>query len=59
MSGYSKTNGVLGSVNRGDSRAERRTPHRTDGKGKCETRLALMKGRRISYPPDIGITAAQ
>ena len=59
MSNYSKTNDVLGSVNRGDPcESGLCTLCRADCKGKCETWLASMKGRKMLYPRDFGAVTA-
>jgi len=59
MSSYSKTNDVLGSVNRGDPcESGLCTLCRADCKGKCETWLASMKGRKLLYPRDFGTVTA-
>ena len=55
MSGYSKTNDVLGSVNRGDPcESGLCTLCRADCRGSCETWLSSMKGRKMLYPRDFG-----
>ncbi len=59
MSSYSKTNDVLGSVNRGDPcESGLCTLCRADCSGKCETWLASMKGRKLLYPRDFGTVTA-
>ncbi len=59
MSGYSKTNDVLGSVNRGDPcESGLCTLCRADCKGRCETWLSSMKGRKLLYPRDFGAVTA-
>lgn len=56
---YSKTNDVLGTVNRGD-KAESGlcTLCRADCMGKCETFLSSMLGRKMLYPRDFGSVTA-
>lgn len=59
MSEYSKTNDVLGSVNRGDPcESGLCTLCRADCKGRCETWLSSMKGRKLLYPRDFGTVTA-
>ncbi len=59
MSSYSKTNDVLGSANRGDPcESGLCTLCRADCKGRCETWLASMKGRKLLYPRDFGTVTA-
>ena len=59
MSNYSKTNDVLGSVNRGDPcESGLCTLCRADCKGRCETWLSSMKGRKMLYPRDFGAVTA-
>ena len=59
MSEYSKTNDVLGSVNRGDPcESGLCTLCRADCKGRCETWLSSMKGRKMLYPRDFGTVTA-
>jgi glutamate synthase domain-containing protein 2 len=59
MSSYSKTNDVLGSVNRGDPcESGLCTLCRADCKGRCETWLSSMKGRKMLYPRDFGAITA-
>lgn len=59
MTGYSKTNDVLGSVNRGDPcESGLCTLCRADCKGRCETWLSSMKGRKMLYPRDFGAVTA-
>ena len=59
MSSYSKTNDVLGSANRGDPcESGLCTLCRADCKGRCETWLSSMKGRKLLYPRDFGTVTA-
>jgi len=59
MNLYSKTNDALGTANRGDAcESGLCTLCRADCKGKCETWLSCLIGRKILYPRDFGkITA--
>ena len=56
---WSKTNDAIGVVNRGD-RCESGlcTLCRADCKGKCETWLSSLVGRKLLYPRDYGITTS-
>lgn len=56
---WSKTNDALGTVNRGNAcESSLCTLCRSDCKGKCETWVSCMKGRKLLYPRDFGwITA--
>lgn len=52
---YSKTNDALGTVNRGDAcESGLCTLCRADCKGKCETWLSCLVGRKLLYPRDFG-----
>lgn len=56
---YSKTNDVLGTVNRGDAAESGLcTLCRADCVGKCETYLSSMIGRKMLYPRDFGTITA-
>ncbi|UDQ99371.1 glutamate synthase-related protein [Lentisphaerota bacterium WC36G] len=56
---WSKKNDAIGTVNRGD-RCESGlcTLCRADCKGKCETWLSSLVGRKLLYPRDYGITTS-
>jgi hypothetical protein len=55
MTEWSKTNDVLGTVNRGNAaESSLCTLCRADCKGRCETWLASLKGRKLLYPRDFG-----
>jgi len=55
----SKTNDALGTVNRGDPcESGLCTLCRADCKGKCETWLSSLKGRKLLYPRDFGTITA-
>lgn len=55
MNLYSKTNDAIGSVNRGDPcESSLCTLCRADCRGKCETWLSCLVGRKILYPRDFG-----
>ncbi|MDP8265386.1 MAG: glutamate synthase-related protein [Candidatus Aceula meridiana] len=55
----SKTNDALGTVNRGDPcESGLCTLCRADCKGKCETWLSSLKGRKLLYPRDFGAITA-
>ncbi|MFV0466118.1 MAG: glutamate synthase-related protein [Lachnospiraceae bacterium] len=57
--GFSKTNDVLGTINRGDAcESGLCTLCRADCQGKCETFLSCMKGRKLLYPRDFGSVTA-
>ena len=59
MSQWSKTNDVLGTVNRGDAAESGLcTLCRADCQGKCETYLSSMVGRKLLYPRDFGRVTA-
>ena len=59
MNSYSKSNDVIGSVNRGNAiESGLCTLCRADCQGKCETWLASMRGREILYPRDFGLVTA-
>ncbi len=52
---WSKTNDVLGTANRGDATESGLcTLCRADCKGKCETWLSSLRGRKLLYPRDFG-----
>jgi glutamate synthase domain-containing protein 2 len=56
---WSKTNDVLGTVNRGNAAESGLcTLCRADCKGRCETWLASLKGRKLLYPRDFGMVTA-
>ncbi len=56
---WRKTNDVLGTVNRGDAcESGLCTLCRADCKGKCETWLSCLLGRKVLYPRDFGRTTA-
>lgn len=56
---WSKTNDALGTANRGDAAESGLcTLCRADCKGKCETWLSSMVGRKLLYPRDFGVTTA-
>lgn len=56
---YPKTNDVLNTVNRGNAcESGLCTLCRADCKGKCETWLSSMKGRKLLYPRDFGVVTA-
>ncbi|MDR0935264.1 MAG: FMN-binding glutamate synthase family protein [Oscillospiraceae bacterium] len=53
--GYQKSNDVLKTVNRGDPcESGLCTLCRADCKGRCETWLSSLKGRKMLYPRDFG-----
>ncbi len=56
---WSKSNDAIGTVNRGD-RCESGlcTLCRADCKGKCETWLSSLVGRKLLYPRDFGVTTS-
>jgi glutamate synthase domain-containing protein 2 len=59
MMEWTKTNDVLGTANRGiNSESGLCTLCRADCKGKCETWLSAMKGRKLLYPRDFGSVTA-
>lgn len=56
---WPKSNDVLGTVNRGNPiESGLCTLCRADCRGKCETWLSSMKGRKMLYPRDFGATTA-
>ena len=56
---YPKTNDVIGAVNRGDAcESGLCTLCRADCKGKCETWLSSIRGRKLLYPRDFGAVTA-
>ena len=56
---YPKMNDVLGTVNRGDAcESGLCTLCRADCKGKCETWLSSLRGRKMLYPRDFGAITA-
>lgn len=56
---YPKTNDVLGTVNRGEAAESGLcTLCRADCKGKCETWLSSLRGRKVLYPRDFGSITA-
>ena len=59
MGQYLKNNDVLNTVNRGNpAESGICTLCRADCKGKCETWLSSMKGRKLLYPRDFGTVTA-
>ncbi len=59
MINYQKNNDVLNTVNRGNpAESGLCTLCRADCKGKCETWMASMKGRKLLYPRDFGTVTA-
>ncbi|MHC1789481.1 glutamate synthase-related protein [Solidesulfovibrio sp.] len=59
MLNLSKTNDVLGTVNRGQvAESGLCTLCRADCAGKCETWLSSLKGRAMLYPRDFGLVTA-
>lgn len=59
MSQLSKTNDVLGTVNRGTpAESGVCTLCRADCQGKCETWMSSMRGRKMLYPRDFGVITA-
>jgi len=59
MTQYQKNNDVLNSVNRGNpAESGVCTLCRADCKGKCETWMSSMKGRKLLYPRDFGNVTA-
>ncbi|MCK5580762.1 MAG: FMN-binding glutamate synthase family protein [Candidatus Omnitrophica bacterium] len=59
MEHYPKTNDAIGAVNRGDAcESSLCTLCRADCKGKCETWISSMRGRKVLYPRDFGIVTA-
>lgn len=59
MSQYQKNNDVLNTVNRGNpAESGVCTLCRADCKGKCETWMSSMKGRKLLYPRDFGTVTA-
>lgn len=56
---WPKANDAIGSVNRGNaSESGLCTLCRADCKGKCETFLSSLKGRKLLYPRDFGVVTA-
>jgi len=56
---WPKSNDVLGTVNRGNpAESGLCTLCRADCKGKCETFLSSLKGRKLLYPRDFGLVTA-
>lgn len=56
---WSKSNDVLGTANRGNNTESGLcTLCRSDCKGRCETWLASLKGRKLLYPRDFGTVTA-
>ncbi|MBF0228264.1 MAG: FMN-binding glutamate synthase family protein [Desulfamplus sp.] len=56
---FTKSNDVLGTVNRGDAaESSLCTLCRADCKGKCETWLSSMVGRKLLYPRSFGFVTA-
>jgi len=56
---WSKSNDALGTVNRGNpTESGLCTLCRADCKGKCETFLSSLKGRKMLYPRDFGFVTA-
>ena len=56
---YQKSNDVLNTVNRGNAAESGLcTLCRADCKGKCETWMSTMKGRKMLYPRDFGRVTA-
>lgn len=56
---FSKSNDVLGTTNRGNAaESSLCTLCRADCKGKCETWLSSMVGRKLLYPRSFGIVTA-
>ena len=56
---WQKSNDVLGTVNRGNpAESGLCTLCRADCKGKCETWLSSLVGRKLLYPRDFGIVTA-
>ena len=56
---FSKTNDVLGTTNRGNAaESSLCTLCRADCKGKCETWLSSMVGRKLLYPRSFGLVTA-
>ncbi len=59
MINYQKSNDVLGTVNRGNpAESGLCTLCRADCKGRCETWLSSIKGRKMLYPRDFGTITA-
>ncbi|MFZ7130885.1 MAG: glutamate synthase-related protein [Eubacteriales bacterium] len=59
MNQYAKNNDVLNTVNRGNpAESGLCTLCRADCKGKCETWMSSMKGRKLLYPRDFGSVTA-
>jgi glutamate synthase domain-containing protein 2 len=59
MISYQKNNDVLGTANRGNpAESGLCTLCRADCKGKCETFMSSLKGRKMLYPRDFGTVTA-
>ena len=59
MISYPRSNDVLNTVNRGNvAESGLCTLCRADCKGKCETWMSSMKGRKLLYPRDFGTVTA-
>ncbi len=59
MGNWSKSNDVLGAVNRGNAiESGLCTLCRADCQGKCETWLSSLRGREMLYPRDFGLVTA-
>ncbi len=59
MTQWSKSNDAIGTVNRGNPcESGLCTLCRSDCKGKCETWLSALKGRKVLYPRDFGATTS-
>jgi len=56
---FSKSNDVLGTTNRGNAaESSLCTLCRADCKGKCETWLSSLVGRKLLYPRSFGMVTA-
>lgn len=59
MNQWSRTNDAIGTANRGDpAESGLCTLCRADCKGKCETWLSSLRGRKLLYPRDFGLVTA-
>jgi hypothetical protein len=59
MNTWRKTNDAIGTVNRGNPcESGLCTLCQSDCKGKCETWLSSLKGRKVLYPRDFGFTTS-
>ncbi len=59
MSQYQKNNDVLNTANRGNpAESGLCTLCRADCKGKCETWMSSLRGRKMLYPRDFGTSTA-